>query len=148
MRWYDTNKQHLVVDIGYFDDMWPIEPQEGAPGSYEQIWSHRKLFKTKPNAEEPESGANPSDQAKSKASSRSADATSAQPKNGRQAKDELAGLNGTWDVIEVTDNGEPIPEAKMKGVQFVFHDESLTWSGPDGSEVDEFRVRLGRQQTL
>jgi uncharacterized protein (TIGR03067 family) len=148
MRWYDSNKQHLVVDIGYSDDMWPIEPEEGAPGgiSYEQIWSHRKLFTTKPNVKLPASGANPSDQAKSEALGNSANGTSAQPKNGRQAEDALVGLNGTWEVIEAIDNGEPVPEAKMKGVRFVFHDETLIWSGPDGSKVDEFRVRPVRQQ--
>jgi uncharacterized protein (TIGR03067 family) len=148
MQWYDKNKQHLAVDIGYCDEMWPIEPEEGSLGGipYEKIWSHTKLFTTKHNVEQPGSDTSQSDQPKSERLGKYANGTSPQRKNGGQAEDELAKLNGTWEVIEATDNGEPVPQEKIKGFRFVFHKEMLEWIGPDEKKEDEFRVRLGSKQ--
>lgn len=148
MQWYDKNKQHLMVDIGYCDDMWPIEPEEGALGGipYEKIWSHAKLFTINRNGGQPESGTSQSDQPKSETLGKPVNGASQQRGNSRQAEDELAKLNGTWEVIEVILDGKPVPQVRSKGLRFVFHKEMLEWIGPDGMKEDEFRIRLGSQQ--
>ncbi|MDZ4850144.1 MAG: TIGR03067 domain-containing protein [Pirellulaceae bacterium] len=148
LQWYGKNKQHLAVNTGYCDDMWPIEPEEGGLGRifYEEIWSHAKLFTTIRNKGQPVSGTSQSDQPKSETLGKPVNEASSHRENSWRAEDELDRLNGTWEVIEVIARTEPIPEAKIKGVRMVFHKETLEWIGSDGKKEDEFRVRLGSQQ--
>ena len=126
--------------------MWPLEPEEARPGQYEAIWSHRKLFTTKANVEETGNGTSQLGQPKSGTLDTSANGAAPQRNNGGPPEDKLAKLNGTWEVIALIDNGEQVPEAKIKGFRFVFHKETLQWISPDGKKEDEFRVRLDSHQ--
>ncbi len=142
MQWYDKNKQQLTINTGYSDVMWPIEPVEGRPGMYEEIWSHAKLFTTKQDERQSASSANPSDYPKSRTQGKPFNEAFPKRGNGDRAENKLARLNGRWELVEATDNGEPIPQERIKGFQFVFHKGTLQWTRPDGKKEDEFRVRL------
>jgi len=151
MQWYEVKKQHLVVNnsndsTGYFDESLPLEPVEGYLGQYEHVWSHRHpLFVTERSTEQPQSGRSQSDQYKPQTPPKTADGTPSQPTSWK-VEGELAKLNGTWAVIEIVDNGQRVPNEKIKGARFICRKEKLHCIGPDGKKEDEFSVRLGSQQ--
>lgn len=149
MRWYEKEREHLTVDIGdnssgYIDPMLPLEPEEASRGQYEQIWSHRhSLFVRTQNREQSGNGMNESDQPKLEALSGSANGTPPERKSSGQAEDELAKLDGVWEIIECTSRrGAQVPRAKLKGRRFVFRKGQLEWIGPDGKKDHQFRIRL------
>ena len=56
-----------------------------------------------------------------------------------------AELQGTWDVTQIVNNGEPAPGDEIRGMRFVFAGDQLTVSGPDEGP-DEFTVTLDPAQ--
>jgi len=149
MQWYENEKDHLIANPNYWRNelLVPLEGYEMNPKLYDEefpppfkrelLFERKTLSQASPKPK-PQSG-----QAESPARNHDERASSAGGKTGEKGS---ATLEGTWEVIEGTDNGEPVPQEKIKGFRFVFHKGTLEWIGPDGKKEDEFRVRLGSQQ--
>ena len=144
MQWYENEKDHLAVNPKYInnDDHVPLEWYEKHPEYYDRYPASVKrepLFENKSASEE---------------SPRSDRQTEPEPgPNGVEgepsttAEKELAKLQGTWEVIEDTSNGAPIPHEKIKGARFFFQNETLTQTWPRLDEKGhEYHVRLNVQQ--
>jgi len=148
MHWYAKEKNHLVANPNYWrNEMFiPLESYETNPRLYDQFPSPYKrelLFENAPPAQGFPTLKSESGQAELPVRNGNEKASSTDLTTGEQG---LVALEGTWQVIEARDNGEPVPQEKIKSFHFVFHKGRLEWIGPNGKTGEEFRVRLGGQQ--
>jgi uncharacterized protein (TIGR03067 family) len=147
MRWYETNKDHLAVNWEYSGREYNgpvVKYQQDDPQYFEREIASGKgqpLFGEKPVSQ--------------RLPSRSQETAAAAPKaipdtlgraDNRINEQELADLQGAWEVVEIADDGTLVPKERIKGAKFVFRKEMLTEFGPDGAKDVVYRIRLGSQQ--
>lgn len=58
------------------------------------------------------------------------------------AKKDLAGLQGAWEVVEFTLDGKPAPDEARKAIKITFEGEKMRLSGPDGIGKREYSFKL------
>lgn len=58
----------------------------------------------------------------------------------------LAALEGSWAVVSITEDGEPVPREKFGGFKFRFKKKELTWLSPDGKVIDQFTISVDATQ--
>jgi uncharacterized protein (TIGR03067 family) len=52
-------------------------------------------------------------------------------------------LQGEWQIVAITDAGEPVPREKLKGLKFVFEGDTLTMASAEkGAELEKFGFTL------
>lgn len=70
-------------------------------------------------------------------------ATTASSTDDRAAREELAKLEGTWEVIEATESGERMTSEKVRGLRITFSKDivKFTMIGDDAEQA--FRARPG-----
>lgn len=148
IQWYDTEKDRLVVNPNYWRNemLVPLECYERNPNLYDRFPSpyKRELLFEPPSISQALPKSKP-DFGQADAPVRN-DGEKVTAPAGTVGDKGSAELEGTWEVIEATDNGKSIPQEKIKGFRFVFRNGMLEWIGPSGKKEDEFCVRLGRQQ--
>ena len=148
MQWYEKNKDHLVANEEYSYREWrgPVEKwQLEDPQYFEKDLTSRKgepLFKVRPASASPPRRREPG-QAVTKASP-----SDSQRADNRTNAQQLANLQGTWEVTEMRVNGRLVPQKNVKGERFVFRKETLTEICPDVTKHVEYRIKLGFQQEL
>ncbi len=131
---YQVHQQRLLCSAGM------VQEASGVHDKYPASVKREPLFENKSSPEEPRRSDRQTEPEPGPDDVESAPSTT--------AENELAKLQGTWEVIEdTTHGGPPIPTKSMKGVRFVFQNEALTqkWPSPD-EEGDEYHVRLDVQQ--
>ena len=65
------------------------------------------------------------------------------PTTGATVENDLPRLEGTWEVVKATDDGQPVPQEKVKGSRFVFRKDVLTIIGVHGEEAGRGHIQPG-----
>jgi uncharacterized protein (TIGR03067 family) len=149
MQWYEKEKDNLVVNPNYRRNeiFFPLESYERNPKLYEDPppspFKRELLFVSKTPSQgspkpEPEAGQTASTVRNNNERAFSTD--------GKASGNGLAQLEGTWEATEATDDGEPVPQEKLKGMRIVFDKGTFAWISPNGENGDQLRVRLVNQQ--
>jgi uncharacterized protein (TIGR03067 family) len=127
MQWYEKEKHHLAFNLKYInnDQSVPLERYEEHPEYYDNYPGRVKrepLFEEKVSSREsperdrqtePDPGPNGIEEALP-----------------TTAEKELAKFQGAWEVVEITSNGARLSDERIKGVRFVFQNETLTETWP------------------
>lgn len=147
MEWYEKNKGNLAVNSQYswIEYVGPVakhqqdDPQyfdrEIASGNRQPLFIEHLGSQRLPTRSERIEAVEPQ-----------ATLNVLGPTDHRTNEQKLAGLQGTWEVVEVTDDGTLIPKERIKGAKFVFKKEMLVEFAPDGTKDMVYRIRLGSQQ--
>lgn len=67
---------------------------------------------------------------------------------GEDPKDDLQLLQGSWEVVELTNNGRSISESHRKRVKFVVTDTTMAFTAPTGGHKEKrFEIKLNAEVT-
>ena len=148
LQWYEHEKEHLEVNVDYLNnDAGPgLERYERNPKFYEEFpppFKRERLFEKKASAE----GAANSDRTAGQITPERIvdDAKRAAPTT---AEKELAKLQGTWEILNGTSEGQPVSHGVITNNRILFREDAIEWrrNFPAGAEREEFQVRLDVQQ--
>ena len=137
------------VDGGYWDsdNALPLEPEERAPGFYEEAWRNRPpLFTTSATPAWPEGRDVQSDEAGPKPAEKVVDWRPCADASAAESEKDLAKLEGTWSVVRFMGVLGPTPQARIRGVRYVFHKGLLTVILPDHTKVERGHIKICSQQ--
>lgn len=66
--------------------------------------------------------------------------------NAQEPKTELADLQGSWLIVSITEDGEPVADENVNGYKFLFKERNLVMADPDGKKLDEFEIVVAPMQ--
>lgn len=143
MQWYEKEKEHLVVNVGYArnETLVPMETYQERPELYDGFPGPLKrecLFEKRPISQ---ASMKPKPEV-SHAELPIRHDSAKVPANSGTREMELVKLAGTWEVIEATHDGEPALQEEIRGFRFVFRDNTLKLCGPAPQGEDEFQLRI------
>ena len=139
MQWYEKEKDHLVVNNYYVaNDAYMFK---GARNCYDSPPDGYELLFVKDDGS---TGRWVGQRAGPQVSSNTAGGgVVGLPATGKAFENDLPRLEGTWEVVEATDDGRPVPQERVKGARFVFRKDVLTIVGVHGEETGRGHVRPG-----